>query len=219
MNLKYMENDQQSPGPGDQSRMTDKSRMSLNSYYHQTVTQISFNPGHSLSLIMTGTDAHLDYRKVLVGCDPPLEPQVNPVMNEMAELVRGETIACHAWSPDGSYFGICTEHGRVLVYKLGSDIVFDHQFECDDDNDRAHFVSVQLFEYAMNVNDTIDMNVGIVVASSDGSLYFWENSDQNDYFSCIREWKYSIEDKLNSVDVIRGIQVLDQGPSSLDVNS
>ena len=100
----------QSPVAGDQSRFTDKSRMSTRTFYHQPVTQISFNPIHALSLCMTGPNARLDYRKIIVGRHE-LEPQQGGKFEEMRELIGGETITSHAWSADGQYFGICTEYG------------------------------------------------------------------------------------------------------------
>ena len=198
--IQYMQEvEPTSPIVGDQSRYTDKSKTSVRSFYHQSVTQISFNPGHSLSLCMTGTGARLDYRKILVGCDPPLEPQYNPKFEEMSRKIKNKTISCHAWSPDGLYFGICTDHGKVIVYKLGSDIVFNQKFDCDGDSPII-LVSIQLFEY------------GMVVASSDGSLYFFENVHNEGVFEHIRHWKYRSEElKETPDDVVRGVQVLDQG--------
>ena len=59
---------------------------------------------------MTGPNARLDYRKIIVGRQE-LEPQHGGKFEEMRELIGGETITGHAWSADGMYFGICTEYG------------------------------------------------------------------------------------------------------------
>ena len=52
----------------------------------------------------------------------------------------------------------------------------------------------------------------MVVASSDGSLYFFENVHNEGVFEHIRHWKYRSEElKETPDDVVRGVQVLDQG--------
>ena len=56
-----------SPTVGDHSRYTEKSRMSMRSYYHNSVTQISFIPKQPLFLCFTGPNGRIDYRKVVPG--------------------------------------------------------------------------------------------------------------------------------------------------------
>ena len=58
-------------------------------------------------------------------------------------------------------------------------------------------VGISLFEY------------GMVIAASDGLLTFFD-TDEDGKFVQIRRWKYRSEDfRENPVDVIRGLQVLD----------
>lgn len=76
-----------SPTAGDQSRVTDKSKLSTRYFYLQIVTQISFNPCHSLSLCMTGPDLTLEYKKILIGRHE-LEPIQDPTFAEMKQRVN-----------------------------------------------------------------------------------------------------------------------------------
>ena len=96
-----------SPSNIDKSRMTEQSRISSHSFYQQSVTQISFFPNHCMSLCLTGPNSRLDYCKIKEGFQE-LDYARDPKFEEIKDIIGEDTITCHAWSSDGTYFGVCT---------------------------------------------------------------------------------------------------------------
>ena len=70
------------------------------------------------------------------------------------------------------------------MYKVGSEIVLHESFGPSDSSDEADIVTrlvgIQIFE------------IGMVVASSDGHLLFFDLGDE-DEFREIRRWQYKSE--------------------------
>ena len=80
----------------------------------------------------------------------------------MREIIGEDAnVTCHSWDSDGNYFGICTEDCQIVVYKLGDYITFVSRTPMV-----VNLISIQIFE------------IGMVVASSDGTLIFYELQKQ-----------------------------------------
>ena len=79
-----------------------------------------------------------------------------------------------------------------MVYNLTNDIVLEEQ------HDDYQFVSIQLFE------------LGLVAATNDGYMIFYELDAKNKRYREIRRWTYECDELKESLgDVIRGVQILD----------
>ena len=100
------------------------------------------------------------------------------------------------------------------MYKVGSEIVLHESFGPGDSSDEADIVTrlvgIQIFE------------IGMVVASSDGHLLFFDLGAE-DEFREIRRWQYKSEQpqelvgEMDIPDVVRGVQVLDTDRKMLAV--
>jgi len=169
---------------------------------------------------MTGPNARLEYRKIVPGSQD-LEPLNDPTFEYIKEKIGYDTITCHAWSSDGVFFGVCSEEGNVIVYKLGCEIVFDDNIEImkkrrNDPNDQDGMSEQSdLSDHEQNEQREDDENIryiglalfeyGMVIASSDGYLTFFDSHEEGDFLP-IRRWKYRCEDlHENPFDVIRGL--------------
>lgn len=145
--------------------------------YTQTVTQISFNPRHKLSLVLTGPNGKLEYTKIDTA-KKTLEPQFDPHFEDMKRSIMelgDNNITCHSWSEDADYFGLCTDLGQLFVYNVLNDIVLEEQFE------DFRFVSISLFE------------LGFVATTFDGRMIFYELDREANVYTAIRQWHYKHE--------------------------
>ncbi len=147
----------------------------------QAVTQISFNPKHFMTLVMTGPDCRLEYCKIE---RTQFVDQEDENITEMRSLV-GEraNITAHHWSSDGDYFAICTEDAQICVYKIDFEILFSHQYRQDPRGiELLNLANIQMHEH------------GFVVGSTDGHFLFYEFSDEDrTRFSLVRNWQYEDE--------------------------
>ena len=173
---------------GEMSRYTEKSKLSSKTLFYQTVTQVSFNPAHALSISFSGPACRLEYRKILPGSE--LEQHSDSDFSFVRQFLSEEsTITCHSWSADGELIAVCTDDAQLLVYHIEDDeVILNEHYKVTLVKDSIGNVQEHYNPDAMGSLVSVCLfELGLVTASQDGHLFFYEvNADRE--FTQIRHW-------------------------------
>ena len=154
------------PIGGEISRYTEKSKISTRTLHYQTVTNISFNPAHALSISFSGPGCRMEYRKILPGQEMEQHPDTD--FATVKQLIGEDcNVMGHSWSADGELVAICTDDAKLVVYRIEDDEVI--LSEAFDPNKVGSLIDVYLFE------------LGLVTASQDGHMFFYELGADGDF--------------------------------------
>lgn len=98
----------------------------------QSVTQISFHPKHRVSMVLSGPNGLLEYRRIDTSkrtLDLHTKPEFEQMRIELAAMAENN-ITSHSWSDDAEYFGLCTDMGYLYIANVYNDeVVFAQRFD------------------------------------------------------------------------------------------
>ena len=128
-----------------------------------------------MTLLVSGPHALLEKyelsqdRLATIPNDSAIFKDINKKLKQRVNYVQ------HKWQRDGTYLVTCTESGSIVIKRRLKKGIFQHFRPT-----RSKMVGVAIIHH------------GIIAASEDGIVFFYEWDDYNDKYKLMRQWDLKV---------------------------